>query len=121
MDDLYWLTDEQIAKRVPCSRSPTASQGSTKCECSAGVSLFKRKGLRRGDGPLPNGPQKMHYIRWKSWCGKGIFAKTLADLVSKDALAAWGSRLRRQLVPVCVESQRDTGVHPRTKTAHDSR
>ena len=79
MNDLYWLTDEQMAKLCPFFPK---SHGRTRVDdrrVLSGIIFINRNGLRWCDVPKEYGPHKALYSRWKRWSEIGIFARVMAS------------------------------------------
>ena len=85
MSDLYWLTDEQMARLKP---SFPLSHGVARVDdmrVLSGIIFINRNGLRWRDAPLDYGPHKTLYNRWFRWSRMGVFARILLELVKQDA------------------------------------
>jgi len=59
MSDLFWLTDEQMAKLAPFPRVDDR-------RVLSGIIFINRNGLRWRDAPAAYGPHKTLYSRWKA-------------------------------------------------------
>lgn len=84
MSDLYWLTDEQMAKR---SQFFPKSHGRPRVDdrrVLSGIIFINRNGLRWRDAPSEYGPPKTLYSRWNRWSEKGIFARMLLELADQS-------------------------------------
>jgi len=67
MSNLYWLTEEQMARFRPYfPKSPGKPQVDDRRVLS-GIVLVNRNGLRWRDAPSDYGPYKTLYNRWKRW------------------------------------------------------
>ena len=81
MSDLYWLTDEQMARLKPFF---PLSHGVPRVEdrrVLSGIIFINRNGLRWRDAPADYGPHKTLYNRWFRWSRMGVFARILQELV----------------------------------------
>ena len=84
MSDLYWLTDEQMARLKPFF---PLSHGVPRVEdrrVLSGIIFINRNGLRWRDAPADYGPHKTLYNRWFRWSRMGVFARILQELVRQD-------------------------------------
>ena len=80
MSDLYWLTDEQMARLGPYFPK---SHGKPRVEDRRGLSgmiFVNRNGLRWRDAPKDYGPHKTLYNRWKRWGQMGVFTRMMEGL-----------------------------------------
>jgi len=85
MSDLYWLTDEQMARLKPFF---PVSHGVPRVDdrrVLSGIIFINRNGLRWRDAPAEYGPHKTLYNRWFRWSQMGVFALILQELVKQDA------------------------------------
>jgi transposase len=85
MSDLYWLTDEQMARLKPFF---PVSHGVPRVDdrrVLSGIIFINRNGLRWRDAPAEYGPHKTLYNRWFRWSQMGVFARILQELVKQDA------------------------------------
>ncbi|WP_156419290.1 IS5 family transposase [Aureimonas sp. AU12] len=85
MSDLYWLTDEQMARLRPffprsCGRPHVDDQ-----RVLSGIIFANRNGLRWRDAPKDYGPAKTLYNRWKRWGEAGIFVRMMEGLAAANA------------------------------------
>lgn len=90
MSDLYWLTDEQIARLQIARLQPyfPKSQGRKRVDdrrVLSGIIFVNRNGLRWRDAPREYGPAKTLYNRWKRWSDKGIFVRMMEGLATPRA------------------------------------
>jgi len=85
MSDLYWLTDEQMARLEPFSPGAMAPRADDRRVLS-GIIFVNRNGLRWRDAPRAYGPAKTLCNRWKRWGEKGVF------IAMMDGLSAKGGR-----------------------------
>ena len=82
MSDLYWLTDEQMARLEPYFPK---SHGKPRVEDRRGLSgmiFVNRNGLRWRDAPKDYGPHKTLYNRWKRWGQMGVFTRMMEGLTA---------------------------------------
>lgn len=85
MRDLYWLTDEQMARLQPYfPKSHVRERVDDRCVLS-GIIFVNRNGLRWRDAPKDYGPHKTLYNRWKRWSDKGIFIRMMEGLATPRA------------------------------------
>ena len=80
MSDLYWLTDEQMARLEPYFPK---SHGRPRVDDRRGLSgmiFVNRNGLRWRDAPKDYGPHKTLYNRWKRWGQMGVFTRMMEGL-----------------------------------------
>ena len=85
MSDLYWLTDEQMARLrsfFPKSRGKTRVDDR---KVLSGIIFINRNGLRWRDAPAAYGPPKTLYNRWVRWSRMGVFARMLTELATEGA------------------------------------
>lgn len=83
MSDLYWLTDEQMARLElydPKSRGRPLVHDR---RVLSGIVLVNRNGLRWRDAPREYGPAKRLYNRWKRWGQKGGFIAMMDGLSAR--------------------------------------
>ena len=82
MSDLYWLTDEQMARLEPYFPK---SHGKPRVDDRRGLSgmiFVNRNGLRWRDAPKDYGPNKTLYNRWKRWGQMGVFTRMMEGLTA---------------------------------------
>jgi transposase len=83
VSDLFWLTDEQMARLRPFF---PRSQGRPRVDdrrVLSGIIFINRNGLRWRDAPREYGPAKTLYNRWKRWSDKGVFVAMMDGLSAK--------------------------------------
>ncbi len=83
MSDLYWLTDEQMAKRSPFFSKSHGKPRVDDRRVLSRIILINRNGLRWRDAPKEYGPHKTLYSQWKRWSKKGIFARMMTGLAAE--------------------------------------
>lgn len=82
MRDLYWLTDEQMARLQPFFPKSHGRPRVDDRRVLSGIIFVNRNGLRRRDAPSEYGPPKTLYNRWKRWGAMGVFARMMAGLAA---------------------------------------
>ena len=93
MSDLYWLSDEQMAKLEPFFPKSHGKPRVNDKRVLSGIIFINRNGLRWRDAPADYGPPKTPYSRWKRWSEKGIFARMLLELADQ------GDKTETLLIP----------------------
>ena len=83
MSDLYWLTDEQMARLAPFFPKSHGRPRVDDRRVLSGIIFVNRNGLRWRDAPAEYGPPKTLYNRWKRWSGMGVFARMMAGLAGE--------------------------------------
>ena len=83
MSDLYWLTDEQMARLQPFFPRSHGRPRVDDRRVLSGIIFVNRNGLRWRDAPREYGPAKTLYNRWKRWSDKGIFVAMMDGLASR--------------------------------------
>ena len=83
MSDLFWLSDEHMARLAPFFPKPHGKPRVDDRRVLSGIIFINRNGLRWRDAPAEYGPHKTLYNRWKRWSDKGIFAQMLVGLAAK--------------------------------------
>ena len=66
MSDLYWLTDEQMARLQPYFPKSHGRPRVDDRRVLSGIVFVNRNGLRWRDAPSAYGPHKTLYNRWKA-------------------------------------------------------
>ncbi|MDB5683143.1 MAG: transposase [Sphingomonas bacterium] len=85
MSDLYWLTDEQMARLQPYLPKSHGRPRADDRRVLSGIVFVNRNGLRWCDAPQDYGPHKTLYNRWKRWSEKGIFLQMMEGLAAASA------------------------------------
>lgn len=85
MRDLYWLTDEQMARLSPYFPKSHGKPRVDDRRVLSGIIFVNRNGLRWRDAPREYGPHKTLYNCWKRWGEMGVFAKAEPQTVMIDA------------------------------------
>lgn len=84
MSNLFWLTDEQMARLRPYFPKSHGKPRVGDRRVLSGIFFF-RKGLRWSDAPREYGPSKTLYNRWKRWSDKGVFARIIEGLAAEHS------------------------------------
>ena len=74
MSDLFWLTDDQMARLEPFFPKSHGKPRVDDRRVLSGIIFINRNGLRWRDAPAVYGPHKTLYNRWKRWSDKGCGA-----------------------------------------------
>ena len=90
MSDLYWLTDEQMARLRPYFPKSHGKPRVDDRRVLSGIVFVNRNGLRWRDAPSDYGPHKTLYNRWKRWGEMGVFLRTVEGLAATDAVPKTG-------------------------------
>ncbi len=85
MSDLFWLTDEQMARLQPFFPKSHGRPRVDDRRVLSGIIFINRNGLRWRDAPREYGPAKTLYNRWKRWSDKGVFVAMMDGLSAKGA------------------------------------
>ena len=85
MSDLYWLTDEQMARLEPYFPKSHGKPRVDDRRVLSGIIFINRTGLRWRDAPKDYGPHKTLYNRWKRWSDKGVFLRMMEGLATPQA------------------------------------
>ena len=83
MSDLFWLTDEQMAR---LRRFFPKSHGRPRVDdrrVLSGIIFINRNGLRWRDAPREYGSHKTLYNRWRRWSEMGVFARIMEGLAAE--------------------------------------
>ncbi len=83
MSDLYWLSDEQMAKLEPFFSRSHGKPRVDDRRVLNGIIFINRNGLRWRDAASEYWPPKTLYRRWKRRSEKGIFARMLLELAGQ--------------------------------------
>ena len=83
MSDLYWLTDEQMARLEPYFPKSHGKPRVDDRRVLSGIIFVNRNGLRWRDAPAAYGPHKTLYNRWKRWSRMGVFATIMTELAAQ--------------------------------------
>jgi len=85
MSDLFWLTDEQMARLQPFFPRSHGRPRVDDHRVLSGIIFINRNGLRWRDAPREYGHAKTLYNRWKRWSDKGVFVAMMDGLSAKGA------------------------------------
>lgn len=77
MSNLYWLSDEQMARLEPHFPKSHSKPWVDDRRVLSGIVLVNCNGLRWRDAPREYGPHKTLYNRWKRWGEKGVFLRAI--------------------------------------------
>ena len=83
MSNLYWLSEEQMARLRPFFPKSHGRPRVDDRRVLSGIIFVNRNGLRWCDAPKEYGPAKTLYNRWKRWSRLGVFARMMAGLASE--------------------------------------
>ena len=92
MSNLFWLTDEQMARLQPYFPKSHGRQRVDDRRVLSGIIFVNRNGLRWRDAPKDYGPHKTLYNRFIRWSRLGVFNRIFA------ALAGEGPRPERIMI-----------------------
>ena len=82
MSNLFWLTDEQMARLRPFFPKSHGKPRVDDRRVLSGMIFVNRNGLRWRDAPREYGPAKTLYSRWKRWGDMGVFARIMEGLAA---------------------------------------
>ena len=82
MSDLFWLSDEQMARLEPYFPKSHGKPRVDGRRVLSGIIFINRNGLRWRDAPKEHGPHKTLYNRWKRWSDKGILARMMVGMAA---------------------------------------
>ncbi|SIT13379.1 transposase, IS5 family [Paracoccus saliphilus] len=85
MSNLFWLSDEQMARLEPYFPKSHGKPRVDDRRVLSGIIFINRNGLRWRDAPKEYGPHKTLYNRWKRWSEKGIFAQIMIGLTAETS------------------------------------
>lgn len=83
MNDLFWLTDPQMARLAPFFPKSHGKPRVDDRRVLSGIIFINRNGLRWCDAPAEYGPPKTLYNRWKRWSDMGVFARIMTGLAAE--------------------------------------
>lgn len=93
MSDLYWLTDEQMARPEPFFPKSHGKPRVDDRRVLSRIIFINRNGLHWRDAPEAYGPHKTFYNHWKHWGAMGVFVSMMKGLtLGKDVFRARGIR-----------------------------
>ncbi len=85
MSDLYWLTDEQMARLEPYFPKSHGKPRVDDRRVLSGIIFVNRNWLRWRGAPREYGRHKALYNRWKWWGRMGVFTRMMEGLSSAGA------------------------------------
>lgn len=85
MSDLFWLTDEQMARLQPYFPKSHGRERVDERRVLSGIIFVNRNGRRSRDALREYGPAKTLYNRWKRWSDKDIFIRMMEGLATPQA------------------------------------
>jgi len=80
VSDLYWLTEEQMARLEPYFPKSHGRPRVDDRRVLSGIIFVNRNGLWWRDAPKDYGPHKTLYNRWKRWGEMGVFTRMMEGL-----------------------------------------
>jgi len=83
MSDLFWLSEDQLAKVKPYFPLSHGVPRVDDRRVVSGIIFVIRNGLRWRDAPPDYGPHKTLYNRFVRWSKLGVFNQIFANLVAK--------------------------------------
>ena len=83
MSNLYWLSEDQMARLRPFFPKSHGKPRVDDRRVLSGIISINRNGLRWSDAPKEYGPAKTLYNRWKRWGDMGVFARMMEGLASE--------------------------------------
>jgi transposase len=95
MSDLYWLTDEQMARLQPFFPKSHGKPRVDDRRVLSGIVFVNRNGLRWCDAPKDYGPHKTLYNRWKRWGERGVFLRMIDATYLKAHRTASSLRVKK--------------------------
>ena len=85
MSNLFWLTNEQMARLQPCFPKSHSRRRVDDRRVLSGIIFVNRNRLRWCDASKEYGPAKTLYNRCKRWGDKGIFIQMMEGLAAPEA------------------------------------
>lgn len=85
MSDLYWLTDEQMARLAPYFPKRHGKPRVDDRRVLSGITFANRNGLRWRDAPREYGPHKTLYNRGKRWDEMVVFGRMVEGIAAGRA------------------------------------
>jgi transposase len=86
MGDLYWLTDEQMARLQPYFLKSHGKPRVDDRRVLSGIPFVNRNGLHWCAAPKDYGPHKMLYNCWKRWGERGVLLRMIEGLAAAEAV-----------------------------------
>ena len=84
MSDLYYLTDDQLARIQPFFPLAHGVPRVDDRRVISGIIHVLKRGLQWRDAPREYGPHKTLYNRFKRWSEMGVFDRIFQELASQD-------------------------------------
>ena len=85
MSNLYWLTDEQMARLEPYFPKSHGKPRVDARRVLSGIVFINRNGLGWRDASKEYEPHKTLYNRWKRWGKRGVFLHMMEGLAAASA------------------------------------
>lgn len=85
MSNLFWLTDEQMARLRPYFPKSHGKPRVDDRRVLSGIIFINRNGLRWSDAPRKYRSPKTQYNRWKRWGDMGVFARIMTGLAAEGS------------------------------------
>ena len=85
MRDLFWLSEEQMARMEPFFPLAHGVPRVDDRRVISGIIFVIKNGLRWRDAPTEYGPHKTLYNRFIRWSRLGVFDKIFSHLTSDEA------------------------------------
>ena len=83
MSNLFWLTDDQMARLRPFFPKSHGKPRVDDRRVLSGIIFVNRNGLRWRDAPREYGTAKTLYNHWKRWGDMGVFARIMEGLAAE--------------------------------------
>ncbi|REF73309.1 transposase [Paracoccus versutus] len=83
MDELFWLTNEQMERLRPFFPKSGGKPRVDDRRVLSGIIFIQRNGLMWKHAPKEYGPPKTLYNRWKRWSRLGVFAMIMTELAAR--------------------------------------
>ena len=83
MDDLFWLSEQQLAKLSPYFPLSHGVPRVDDRRVVSGIVFVIRNGLRWRDAPREYGPHKTLYNRFIRWSRLGVFDRIFSQLTAE--------------------------------------
>ena len=109
MSNLFWLTDEQMARLRPYFPKSHGKLRVDDKRVLSGIIFTNRSGLLWSDAAKEYRPPKTLYNRWKRWSDMGVFARIMV------ALAAEGTDRKTVMIDATYLKVRRTASSLRLK------
>lgn len=115
MSNLFWLSDEQMARLKPFFPKRHDRPRVDDRRILSGIIFINRNGLRWRDAQKEYGPPKTLYNRWKRWSEMGVFARIFeglaADVVEPTTMMIDATYLKAQRTASSLRSKKgDAGA-----------